>query len=84
MRTARRCEGVHVLAIQDTTVVRSAGGGLYLHPTLAVDAQSGAILGLTHAARKGGGKGPITSKRHPALLHRPSVLTATVLLGDNY
>jgi hypothetical protein len=39
-----------VLAIQDTTVVRSAGGGgLYLHPTLAVDAQSGAILGLTHA-----------------------------------
>ncbi|HJR02574.1 MAG TPA: IS4 family transposase [Methylomirabilota bacterium] len=48
--TARRCAGLHVLAIQDTTVVRSeGGGGLYLHPTLAVDAASGAILGLTHA-----------------------------------
>jgi len=50
LRTASRCEGLHVLAIQDTTVVRSGGGGgLYLHPTLAVDAASGAILGLTHA-----------------------------------
>ena len=49
-RTAERCAGLHVLAIQDTTVVRSeGGGGLYLHPTLAVDADSGAILGLTHA-----------------------------------
>lgn len=48
--TAARCAGLHVLAIQDTTVVRSeGGGGLYLHPTLAVDAASGAILGLTHA-----------------------------------
>ena len=50
LRTASRCAGLHVLAIQDTTVVRSpGGGGLYLHPTLAVDAASGAILGLTHA-----------------------------------
>lgn len=49
-RTGLRCAGLHVLAIQDTTVVRSeGGGGLYLHPTLAVDAASGAILGLTHA-----------------------------------
>jgi hypothetical protein len=48
-RTAQRCAGLHVLAIQDTTVVRSeGGGGLYLHATLAVDADSGAILGLTH------------------------------------
>ena len=49
-RTAMRCGGRHVLALQDTTVVRSeGGGGLYLHPGLAVDAESGAILGLTHA-----------------------------------
>jgi hypothetical protein len=49
-RTEERCAGRHVLAIQDTTVVRSSGGGgLYLHPVLAVDAESGAILGLTHA-----------------------------------
>lgn len=50
-RTGERCAGLHVLAIQDTTVVRSDGGGsgLYLHPTLAVDGASGAILGLTDA-----------------------------------
>lgn len=48
--TALRCAGRHVLAIQDTTVVRSTGGGgLYIHPTIAVDAQDGAILGLVHA-----------------------------------
>lgn len=59
-RTSERCEGRHVLVIQDTTVVRSDGGGsgLYLHPTLAVDAESGAILGLTHAVflKRGEGK----------------------------
>jgi len=57
--TGPRCAGRHVLAIQDTTVVRSqGGGGLYLHPVLAVDAESGAILGLTGAAflRRTGGR----------------------------
>jgi len=47
--TAGRCEGRHVLAIQDTTVVRSeGGGGLYLHAVVAVDADDDAILGLIH------------------------------------
>ena len=45
-RTASRCAGRHVLAIQDTTVIRSqGGGGLYLHAMIAVDAADGAILG---------------------------------------
>jgi hypothetical protein len=49
-RTAQRCAGREVLAIQDTTVVRSGGGGgLYLHPTVVVDVESGALLGLAHA-----------------------------------
>lgn len=49
-RTASACAGRHVLAIQDTTVVQSdGGGGTYLHPVLAIDAQDGAILGLIHA-----------------------------------
>jgi DDE family transposase len=49
-RTAQRCVGRHVLAIQDTTVLRSAGGGgEYLHVVLAVDAEDGAILGLIDA-----------------------------------
>jgi hypothetical protein len=65
-RTAERCAGRHVLAIQDTTVIRSdGGGGLYLHPVLAVDADDSAILGLIHACflkRTGGKKGARRSK----------------------
>ena len=50
-RTAERCVGRPVLAIQDTTVVRSeGGGGTYLHAVLAVDQESGAILGLISGA----------------------------------
>jgi len=56
--TAERCVGRHVLAIQDTTVLRSeGGGGEYLHAVLALDAQDGAILGLIGGCfleRKGG------------------------------
>ncbi len=49
-RTAQRGAGRHVLAIQDTTVVRSeGGGGDYLHAVLAVDAEDHAILGLVDA-----------------------------------
>ena len=59
-RTGPRCAGRHVLAIQDTTVVQSeGGGGLYLHPVIALDADDGAILGVVHAAtltRTGGRK----------------------------
>jgi hypothetical protein len=48
--TSGRCAGRHVLAIQDTTVVRSqGGGGLYLHTLVAVDADDDAILGLVDA-----------------------------------
>jgi hypothetical protein len=57
-RTAERCVRRHVLAIQDTTVLRSqGGGGEYLHAVLAVDAEDGAILGLIGGqflARDGG------------------------------
>lgn len=60
-RTAERCAGRHVLAIQDTTVLCShGGGGDYLHAVLAVDAEDGAILGLIAGAflqRQGGRRG---------------------------
>jgi Transposase DDE domain len=47
MGTSRRCQGRDVLVIQDTTVVRSqGGGGDYLHAVMALDARDGAILGL--------------------------------------
>jgi hypothetical protein len=46
-RTAERCRGRDVLVIQDTTVLRSqGGGGDYLHAVVALDAEDGAILGL--------------------------------------
>jgi len=49
-RTAERCARRDVLVIQDTTVVRSdGGGGLYLHVAIAVDAKDGALLGLVYA-----------------------------------
>lgn len=50
VRTALACAGRHVLAIQDTTSVRSqGGGGLNLHAMIAVDADDGALLGLVEA-----------------------------------
>ena len=49
-RIGERCADRHVLVIQDTTVVKSeGGGGLYLHACVGVDADDGAILGLAHA-----------------------------------
>lgn len=45
-RTRAACRGREVLAVQDTTVTRSSGGGgSYLHAMIAVDAASGAVLG---------------------------------------
>lgn len=45
-RTQAACAGRDVLAVQDTTVTRSSGGGgSYLHAMIAVDAASGAVLG---------------------------------------
>jgi hypothetical protein len=49
-QTSVRCQGRHVLAIQDTTVLRSeGGGGDYLHCMMALDAEDGTILGLIEA-----------------------------------
>ena len=59
-RLLERSRGRPILAIQDTTVVRSSGGGgLYLHACIALDEADGALLGLAQAAfvtRTSGGK----------------------------
>ncbi|MGP9814674.1 IS4 family transposase, partial [Rhodopseudomonas sp. NSM] len=60
-RTAGLVEGRHILAIQDTTTLRDDGKlcSLNLHPTIAVDAADGALLGLVDAvflSRVGGTK----------------------------
>lgn len=50
-RTSGRVGGRHILAIQDTTVIQSTGGGgHYLHAMIAVDAEDNAILGLVNAS----------------------------------
>lgn len=67
VRTARRVSGGHVLAIQDTTVLTSeGGGGQYLHAMIAVDAQDDTLYGLVHAIpleRTGGKRGSRHSKQ---------------------
>jgi hypothetical protein len=51
--TLARVRGRHVLAIQDTTSLRDASNtskrSLHLHPTIAVDAADGSLLGLVDA-----------------------------------
>lgn len=58
-RTCARARGRHVLAIQDSSAlaVDEKGVGVSLHPVLAADADSGAVLGLIDAVfltRRGG------------------------------
>ncbi len=68
-RTLTRVQGRHVLAIQDTTSLRDHSNtsrrSLHLHPTIAVDAVSGSLLGLLDAAvlRRSGGKRGSTGRR---------------------
>jgi hypothetical protein len=72
-RTAQRCAGRHVLAIQDTTVVRSqGGGGLYLHPVIVVDADEGALLGLAHAEFLSRDKGLKASRQSKSVKDKQS------------
>jgi hypothetical protein len=75
-RTAERCAGRRVLAVQDTSEINFAGregkrrgfgpggdgasAGFFLHPVLAVDVESEAVVGLVDAAiwtRTGGKAG---------------------------
>ena len=81
------CQGRDILAIQDTTVTRadgSSGGGSVLHAMIAVEAQSGAVLGAVDAqflARSAGGK---ASRLDRPLALRQSIrwLQATELAGE--
>lgn len=66
-QTKRRVSGLHILAIQATTSLRDDGGdySLNLHPTIAVDAEGGTLLGLVHAEflKHEGGKKASRGKR---------------------
>lgn len=72
-RTALRCEGRHVLAIQDTTVVRSlGGGGLYLHAMIALDARDGSLLGPVHGQFMSRDKGKRGTQRQRRIEEKES------------
>jgi len=66
-RTATRVGGRHILVIQDTTSLRDDGkkSSRNLHPAIAVDADTGALLGLVHATfhTRVGGKKELCGKR---------------------
>jgi hypothetical protein len=66
--TRGRVAGLHVLSIQDTTTLRDDGDrrSLVLHPSLAVEAESGTVLGLVHGEvlhRDGGRRQHRNSRR---------------------
>jgi hypothetical protein len=60
-RTSQRCQGRDVLVMQDTTVLKSeGGGGDYLHAAIALDETDGTIIGLVDGSflsRQSGRKG---------------------------
>ena len=61
--TSGRVEGLHILAIQDTTTFRDDGSGNSIlgHATIALEAEAGALLGavdLQFLEHFGGGKKP--------------------------
>lgn len=59
----------HILAIQDTTSLRDDGNkrSINLHPTIAVDAGTGALLGLVHAEvlTRDGSAGAVHCNKRP-------------------
>jgi len=53
-------------------VVRSQGGGLYLHPVIVVDADEGALLGLAHAEFLSRDKGLKASRQSKSVKDKQS------------
>lgn len=68
-RTLSRVAGRHILVIQDTTSLRenssTSDASVHLHPAIAVDACTGALIGLVDAAilKRSGGKRATKGKR---------------------
>jgi Transposase DDE domain len=85
-RTLKRVKGRHVLAIQDTTSLRDDGDqrSLHLHPTIAVDAINGALLGLVDAIllQRTGGKRATKRARPFAEKESRRWLDATLRSGN--
>ena len=79
-RAQGACTGRDILAVQDTTVTRSSGGGgHYLHAMIAVDAHNGAVLGALDALflERTSGKSASRDEREPEARESHRWLAAT-------
>ena len=85
-QTLNRVGGLHILAIQDTTTLRDDGSNcsLNLHPTIAIEAETGSVLGLVHAEflKHEGGKKASRYKRAIADKASRRWLTASDIAGQ--
>jgi hypothetical protein len=93
-RTAVQCAGRRILAVQDTTEINFAGRdkkrrgfgpagdgktpGFFIHPVIAVDVDSEAVMGLVDAAIWTRSSGRVTARRSRAIEDKES---ARWLLG---
>ncbi len=82
-RTAAQCKGRRILAVQDTTEINFAGRdkkrhgfgpagdgktpGFFIHPVIAIDVESEAVVGLVDAAVWTRSAGRVTSRRSRAI-----------------
>ena len=72
-RTSQRVSGRHILAIQDTTVIQSeGGGGHYLHAMMAVDADDDAVLGLIYGSVMSRSKGLTATRTERSIEQKQS------------
>jgi DDE family transposase len=87
-RTAEQCAGRRILAIQDTTEINFAGrdkkrrgfgpagdgktAGFFIHPVVAVDVETEAVIGLVDAEIWTRSAGRVTSRRNRAIEDKES------------
>jgi hypothetical protein len=88
-RTAARCSGRRILAIQDTSEINFAGrdqkrrgfgpggdgrtAGFFIHPVIAVDIETEAVIGLVDAAIWTRAQEPVSARRKRPLEDKESV-----------
>jgi hypothetical protein len=88
VRTATQCAGCHILVVQDTTEINFAGRdkkrrgfgpagdgktpGFFVHPVIAIDVETEAVVGLVDAAIWTRRKGGVSARRSRPLEEKES------------